>query len=90
MTPNRREFEKQCTFQKFCKSVLHNEACNAHEEIRRRRVREVTFSNLALHEERQLYTVDKYFQDVKVKSFAPRQIQRRLLAALVTLSRKVF
>ena len=27
---------------------------------------------------------------VKVKSFAPRQIQRRLLAALVTLSRKVF
>ena len=63
MTPNRREFEKQCTFQKFCKSVLHNEACNAHEEIRRRRVREVTFSDLALYEERQLYTVDKYFQD---------------------------
>ena len=63
MTPNRREFEKQCAFQKFCKSVLHNEACNAHEEIRRRRVREFTFSNLALHEERQLYTVDKYFQD---------------------------
>jgi len=45
MTPNRREFEKQCTFQKFCKLVLHNEACNAHEEIRRRRVREVTFSD---------------------------------------------
>ncbi len=34
MTPNCREFEKQCAFQKFCKSVLHNEACNAHEEIR--------------------------------------------------------
>ena len=51
MTPNRREFEKQCAFQKFCKSVLHNEACNAHEEIRRRRVREVAFSDLALHEE---------------------------------------
>ena len=28
--------------------------------------------------------------NVKVKSFAPRQIQRRLFAALVTLSRKVF
>ena len=28
--------------------------------------------------------------EVKVKSFAPRQIQRRLFAALVTLSRKVF
>ena len=25
MTPNRREFEKQCAFQKFCKSVLHNQ-----------------------------------------------------------------
>lgn len=28
--------------------------------------------------------------NVKVKFFAPRQIQRRLFAALVTLSRKVF
>ena len=36
-----------------------------HEEIRRRRVREVTFSDLALHEERQLYTVDKYFKTKK-------------------------
>ena len=27
---------------------------------------------------------------VKVKFFAPRQIQRRLFAALITLSRKVF
>ena len=30
------------------------------------------------------------FLFVKVKSFAPRQIQRRLFAALITLSRKVF
>ena len=43
--------------------MLHNEACNAHEEIRRRRAKEVSFSDLALHEERQLYTLDKYFQD---------------------------
>ena len=48
--------------------MLHNEACNAHEEIRRRRVREVTFSDLALYEERQLYTVDKYFQDEKTRA----------------------
>lgn len=32
-------------------------------EIRRRRAKEVSFSDLALHEERQLYTLDKYFQD---------------------------
>ena len=63
MEPNRREFQKQCAFQSFCKRVLHNEACNAHEEIRRRRAKEVSFSDLALHEERQLYTLDKYFQD---------------------------
>ena len=63
MEPNRVEFQKQCIFQSFCKRVLHNEACNAHEEIRRRRAKEVSFSDLALHEERQLYTVDKYFQD---------------------------
>lgn len=59
MEPNRREFQKQCAFQSFCKRVLHNEACNAHDEIRRRRKREVSFCDLALHEERQLYTVDK-------------------------------
>ena len=83
MTPNRREFEKQCTFQKFCKSVLHNEACNAHEEIRRRRVREVTFSDLALYEERQLYTVDKYFQDEEAEpsyQMAGKEITAKLLA----------
>ena len=63
MEPNRVEFQKQCIFQSFCKRVLHNEACNANEEIRRRRAKEVSFSDLALHEERQLYTLDKYFQD---------------------------
>ena len=56
MEPNRVEFQKQCIFQSYCKRVLHNEACNAHEEIRRRRAKEVSFSDLALHEERQLYT----------------------------------
>ena len=46
MEPNRREFQKQCVFQSFCKRVLHNEACNAHDEIRRRRKREVLFVTL--------------------------------------------
>ena len=43
MEPNRVEFQKQCIFQSFCKLVLPNEACNAHEEIRRRRAKEVSF-----------------------------------------------
>ena len=36
------------------------------------------------------FLLKRLLQNVKVKSFAPRQIQRRLFAALVTLSRKVF
>lgn len=39
------------------------------------------------------YNLEKetqYTMSVKVKFFAPRQIQRRLFAALITLSRKVF
>ena len=88
MEPNRREFQKQCAFQSFCKRVLHNEACNAHDEIRRRRKREVSFCDLALHEERQLYTVDKYFQDGNEEAFCAGglKITAKLLAeALHTL-----
>lgn len=82
MEPNRVEFQKQCIFQSFCKRVLHNEACNAHEEIRRRRAKEVSFSDLALHEERQLYTVDKYFQDGNEEAFCAGglKITAKLLA----------
>ena len=41
-------------------------------------------------EEKIIFICDAHEKFVKVKSFAPRQIQRRLFAALVTLSRKVF
>ena len=88
MEPNRVEFQKQCIFQSYCKRVLHNEACNAHEEIRRRRAKEVSFSDLALHEERQLYTLDKYFQDGNEEAFCAGglKITAKLLAeALHTL-----
>ena len=33
--PNSREFYKRCAFQKYCNTVLHNEACDAHKELRR-------------------------------------------------------
>ena len=82
MEPNRREFQKQCAFQSFCKRVLHNEACNAHDEIQRRRKREVSFCDLALHEERQLYTVEKYFQDEEAEpryQMAGKEITPKLL-----------
>ena len=43
MEPNRVEFQKQCIFQSFCKRVLHNEACNAYEEIRRRSIGQIGY-----------------------------------------------
>lgn len=63
MEPNRLEHQKQCAFQSFCKRALKNEAINAHAEIKRRRAREVSFSDLSLQEQRQLYTCDDYFKD---------------------------
>ena len=48
MEPNSREFYKQCAFQKFCNTVLHNEACDTHRELRRHRAKEVTFSDMTL------------------------------------------
>ena len=62
MEPNSREFYKQCAFQKFCNTVLHNEACDAHRELHRHKAREVTFSDLPLDEARQLHTFDEYFK----------------------------
>ena len=60
--PNSREFYKQCAFQKFCNTVLHNEACDTHRELRRHRAKEVTFSDMTLDEARQLHTFDEYFK----------------------------
>ena len=50
----------------------------------------VELKNQLIQQGRYTDCVDELVFKVKVKSFAPRQIQRRLLAALVTLSRKVF
>ena len=47
--PNSREFYKQCAFQKFCNTVLHNEACDTHRELRRHKAKEVTFSDIRKH-----------------------------------------
>ena len=57
--PNSREFYKQCAFQKFCNTVLHNEACDTHRELRRHKAKEVTFSDMTLDEARQLHTFDE-------------------------------
>ena len=61
MQPNRLEFQKQCAFQSFCKRALRNEAANAHKELKRRRAKEVSFSDLTPQEQDQLCTYDSYF-----------------------------
>ena len=66
MEPNSREFYKQCAFQKFCNTVLHNEACDTHRELRRHKAKEVTFSDMTLDEARQLHTFDEYLVKLPV------------------------
>ena len=77
--PNSREFYKQCAFQKFCNTVLHNEACDTHRELRRHRAKEVTFSDLTLEEARQLHTFDEYFKGEIAFERAGKKITPKLL-----------
>ncbi len=63
---NRREFIKRCAFQKFCNTVLHNEACDAHNELHKHKAKEVTFSDMTLEEARQLHVFDEYFKTENV------------------------
>ena len=79
MEPNRREFIKQCAFQKFCNTVLHNEACDAHKELHRHKAKEITFSDLTLEEARQLHTFDEYFKGETAFERAGKKITPKLL-----------
>ncbi len=79
MEPNRREFIKQCAFQKFCNTVLHNEACDAHKELHRHKAKEITFSDMTLDEARQLHTFDEYFKGETAFERAGKKITPKLL-----------
>ena len=67
--PNRLEWQTRCEFNAYCKRALRNELIDACRERKRRQLREVVFSDLTPQEERQLYTVDKYFQDGNEEAF---------------------
>ena len=87
--PIRTQWEIRCAFNGFCKKAIRCEASNAHRDVRRHQLREVTLSSLSPQEESQLYTVDRYF----VKEYtdnsicvAGKRITPKLLAeALRTL-----
>lgn len=49
--PNRTQWQIRCAFNGFCKRTLKNEAINAHGEIKRRQLQEVSFSDLTPQEE---------------------------------------
>lgn len=61
--PDRTQWEIRCAFNGFCKRTIEREACNAHRDVKRHQLREVTFSDLTTQEENSLYTVDDYFAD---------------------------
>ena len=85
---NRLEWQTRCEFNAYCKRALRNELIDACRERKRRQLREVIFSDLNPQEERQLYTVDKYFQDGNEEAFCAGglKITAKLLAeALHTL-----
>ena len=63
-------------------TVLHNEACDTHRELRRHRAKEVTFSDMTLDEARQLHTFDEYFKRETVETVfekAGKKITPKLL-----------
>ena len=84
--PNRLEWQTRCEFNAYCKRALRNELIDACRERKRRQLREVVFSDLTPQEERQLYTVDKYFQDGNEEAFCAGglKITAKLLAELCT------
>lgn len=88
--PDRSQWEIRCAFNGFCKKVIRCEASNAHRDVKRHQLREVTFSDLTTQEENSLFTVDSYFDDEEKDdgSFhvAGKKITPKLLAeALRTL-----
>lgn len=87
MNSNRIEWQTRCAFNGFCKSVLRNETIDALRKSWARMKKEVVFSELTSHEENQLYTRDKYFEEEE-QGFrvAGKRITAKLLAdALHTL-----
>ena len=62
------ELNKRYAFNSFCKQILKNEARDCYDEIKRRRDREVSFSELSEQELEQLSTVDKYFATEQIFS----------------------
>ena len=80
--PNRLEWQTRCEFNAYCKHTLRNELIDALRESKKRERNEVSFSALTPQEEKQLYTVDKYFANEDEETFCAGglKITAKLLA----------
>ena len=80
--PYRLEWQTRCSFNAYCKRALRNELIDACRERKSRQKHEVNFSDLAPHEEKQLYTVDRYFVNEEEEAFCAGglRITAKLLA----------
>lgn len=86
------QWKIQCNFRGFCRSVLKNEALNAYKEISRKQKNEVSLSDLAEENLKELSTYDKYFENEKAENsflVAGREITEEMLTeALFNLSKE--
>ena len=80
--PIRSQWQVRCAFNGFCKRVLKREAIDAHRQTQRQQRQVVTFSDLAPHDEQQLYSLDTYFKDEAAKAFnvGGKKITPKLIA----------
>ena len=81
--PIRTQLEIRYAFNGYCKRSLKNEKLVAYRDMKRRQLREVSFSDLTPQEEDQLYTYDTYFaNDEAEKSFCvtEKEITAKLLS----------
>ena len=69
MNPAQFEWQTRCEFNAYCKHTLRNELIDALRESKKRERNEVSFSALTPQEEKQLYTVDKYFANEDEETF---------------------
>lgn len=69
MDKERSEFEARCRFNAYCKKALRNELISSVRERKNRLRHEVSLFDLTPQEEKQLFIVDKYFEDKNDSAF---------------------
>lgn len=74
MKPTSHEQDKQHAFDSFCKKILKHEARDCYDEIKRRRDKEISFSELTERELEQLSTTDSYFSAEQIFNVSGRDV----------------